>query len=678
MTNKLENLNNTSSSFKRWSRKGWAIFNSLHRNVKIGTLSLTCLIITLPGKTQNKPDTSSISKTMQMDSVVISARRTPAISSKLTRPVQILSKEEIHSLPGATINEVLEFVPGVDIRSRGAFGTQADVSIRGGSFDQTMVLINGINFTDPQTGHHALNLPIDPQAIERIEVLSGPAARVFGANAYNGVINILTKPTKQDKLSVALAAGDFNWKKASATLHLGTSKFRHLFSGTFNNSDGFTKNTDFQTYSLFYQNQLTLKDAFFELQAGFSDRQFGANAFYSPKYPDQWEETKTINTSIKGIFGSLIRIKPSIYWRRNYDHFELFRYEAASWYAGHNNHRTDVIGSQIQASKEWWAGTTTVAVDYRYEFVISNVLGTPLAEPVKVPGEEGSFYTKSDFRDLYSISAEHTVEIGRFNLSAGLLGQYIPRMLDKMRFYPGIDAGYKLSDHLFLKAAFNRTLRLPTFTDLYYTSATNISNPDLKPEEASTWEAGVKLNHQKLNIEINGFLRDGQNMIDWIYRESDQKWLSVNYGSVIIKGVDVVANYTFTTPGHGIKIERIRAGYTYQDANKDEGKVVSKYILDILRHKADLSTTLSYLNRYELTAKVSYQERTGEYIAYPTGELVKWKGHLLADIHLQARIWKTNIFIEASNLFDTKYVDHANVPQPGRWFRCGLTFNTNI
>lgn len=678
MTNNLGKFDNATSSFKRWSRKGWAIFNSLHRNVKIGTLSLSCLIVTLPGKTQNKPDTTSISKIMQMDSVVISARRTPAISSKLTRPVQILTKDELYTLPGATINEVLEFVPGVDIRSRGAFGTQADVSIRGGSFDQTMVLINGINFTDPQTGHHALNLPIDPQAIERIEVLSGPAARVFGANAYNGVINILTKPTKQNKITVSLAAGDFAWKKASATLHFGSSNFRHLFSGTFNNSDGFTKNTDFQTYSLFYQNQLTLKDAFFELQAGFSDRLFGANAFYSPKYPDQWEETKTINSSLKGSFGKVILIKPSIYWRRNYDHFELFRYDAASWYSGHNNHRTDVIGSQLQASKEWWAGTTTAAVDYRYEYVISNVLGTPLAEPVSVPGEAGSFYTKSDFRDLYSLSAEHTLEIGKFSFSAGLLAQYIPKMLDNIRFYPGIDAGYKLSNILFLKAAFNRTLRLPTFTDLYYTSATNISNPNLKPEEASTWEAGIKLNHHSLNAEINTFLRDGQNMIDWIYRESDQKWLSVNYGSVVIKGIDVMANYTFSSPLKKLKVERIRAGYTYQDAGKDEGKEISKYVLDILKHKADLSATFSYLNRYELTAKVSYQERTGEYIAYPSGETIKWKGNILADLHFQAKIGKTTLFAEASNLFDTKYVDHANVPQAGRWFRCGLTFNSNL
>ena len=132
---------------------------------------------------------------------------TPVITNRLQIPykgqirnITVLSKRDIELLPAESIAEVLANLPGLDIRQRGPFGVQADLSIDGGSFEQTALLINGIKINDPQTGHHLLNLPFSPNMIERIEVIRGPAARIYGVNSLTGAVNIVLSSESDSKL----------------------------------------------------------------------------------------------------------------------------------------------------------------------------------------------------------------------------------------------------------------------------------------------------------------------------------------------------------------------------------------------------------------------------------------------------------------------------------------------
>ena len=89
---------------------------------------------------------------IELNELEIVAGRTKMYSN-LGRIVSVIDKTEIEKIAVRDINDLLDYISGIDVRQRGMYGVQADVSIRGGSFDQILVLLNGVNITDPQTGH---------------------------------------------------------------------------------------------------------------------------------------------------------------------------------------------------------------------------------------------------------------------------------------------------------------------------------------------------------------------------------------------------------------------------------------------------------------------------------------------------------------------------------------------
>ena len=110
-----------------------------------------------------------------------------------------------------------------------------------------IILLDGVNITDPQTGHHNLNLPVDLESIERVEILKGPAAKSFGPNAFNGAINIITGNSKPDHIRSSVMLGQYGLYKASVNISNTIGDFGHFLSISRMSSDGYIKNTDFLT-----------------------------------------------------------------------------------------------------------------------------------------------------------------------------------------------------------------------------------------------------------------------------------------------------------------------------------------------------------------------------------------------------------------------------------------------
>lgn len=674
----------TVTGFRIWSRRRYAVFNSLRRVIRIFTLCFAYSLLVMPVKTLAQDPADSLSTGREqtdespdiqhliLDGVVVTASRTPVEAQKSSRIVTLIPKSDIARAPAQNLNDLLRNIPGVDIRQRGPLGTQADISIRGGTFDQTLILLNGVNVTDPQTGHHNLSLPVDIESIERIEILNGPAAKSYGPNAFSGVVNIITGNNRPNNIRSSLLLGQYGLTRASASMSNTAGKLGQFISICRMASEGYIDNTDFSNTSILYQAGYELKSGKIDFQSGYSARNFGANSFYSLKYPEQFESVKTDFVSIRYRNRSAIRIIPVVYLRRNRDRFELKRNDESVPF---NHHLTTTAGFNLNAWMIHRFGKTSIGADLRNEHILSNVLGNHLSLPVEVRGFENTWYLKSYNRFNTSLYAEQTFSLQRFT---GTLGVMAHNNTDyrSFGFYPGIDLSYRLNNHLRLYSSANKTLRIPTFTDMFYRSPVQQGNPHLKPEEAVTIEAGIGYNSGVFKGDINGFRRKGYNLIDWVKDTSPDSliWRSSNHANIIFTGIEASLTMTPAKESTNGRLQSMRVSYSFLQAAAENDEMLSRYALDYLKHQINISVDFRIAGKLYNSTTFTWRDRNGSW-QNAGGEIVTYEPFWLSDTRLSWIEKQITVFAEASNIFNSRHYDFGGLIQPGIWIRGGITMN---
>lgn len=666
--------------FSKWRRKGYSVFQTISKVVVISVLTTTYLLSVPMVSKATEQDTTEVKMEYDLDEIEVSAQRSPALYSQVARIISVIERKEIESSPAQSVQDLLEYVAGVDVRQRGAEGVQADVSIRGGTFDQTLILLNGINITDPQTGHHNLNIPVSLSQIERIEVLEGPAARVYGPNAFAGAINIVTRQSDSNSINLQLGAGSFSYFDADLSGSFKTGKLQNSISLNKKLSDGYIENTDFEIFNIFYSNQLIAEKGKMSFQLGFSEKGFGANSFYTPKYPNQYEEIKSLISSVKWESNSKFHLTPAIYWRRHQDRFELFRDNPPTWYTTHNYHLTNTYGGNLNSWVQSNLGKSALGIEFRSENILSNVLGEVMDSTVEVPGEDAEF-TKSKTRNNVSVFLEHVYYTDKWMLSAGLLSNYISESNLGINFFPGIDVNYKITPSLNVYSSFNTSLRMPTFTDLYYQGPTNIGNPDLNPEKTATLEGGFKLNSGVVQGYFIGFYRKGNDIIDWVKVNNTDKWQPQNLTQINSYGTEIQLQFNLKKYLGRNFPNNINLSYLYNNLEKEDFDVISYYVLDHLKHKFVGSVNQTVLKNFVVDLKAMFQDREGTYTQFENGSYgteAEYNPFWIFDGKVSYNRKRLGVYISVNNIFDLEYYDIGNVAQPGRWTKAGISYHLNF
>ncbi len=681
----IKRNNNQIVTFKKWNLKGYSVFNSLKKTIRIGVLLAVYLRFANHNEVfaQISPDSSY--QHIDLEEIDITSDEYTETCSAFSRVVAVIRKPEIEQAPVTSLNELLEYASNIDIRQRGANGIQADISIRGGTFDQALVLLNGINISDPQTGHHHLNIPIDLSSIERIEILKGPGAWKFGPGAFSGAINIITGVSEKDYVEAGAEAGQYAYNKEKVNAGFKSGKTAHIVSGMFSSTTGYTNNTDNNQLSLYYMGTLQGEKGITSVQAGYSDKSFGANSFYTAKYPNQFEELQTYFASASyDVKFKHLQVEPRAYFRRSNDRFLLFR-DTPGLYS--NYHTSDVFGFNTIASYFHPKSAVTLAgIESRTESIFSNSLGEITTNPIASPVNDTIMLNRFHSRTNLSAFLGHKRFFNHFMINVGANITYNTDIEKKVFFFPGIDLSYAINNRISIFASANKTMRMPTYTDLYYQGPNNIGNPALLPEEAIGYEIGVKHASDVFNGNITLFHMHGENLIDWVKEIVDEPWETVNFAIINTTGAELSASANFLKliPGqsflHGLSVQ-----YTFIDQQKAKQSLISHYALNYLRHRVDASLRHALIGNIYVTWHLAYQNRNGQYEKIVDGEsagLVDYSPFFTTDVKIfwQYRGWQ--ISGSVNNLFDVQYFDIGNVPQPGRWFRLGLSkkisFKTTI
>ena len=669
----------STSYFSRWSRKSYAVFNSLNKVVKISGLSVAITAVMLPNSVvAQEENPQNPSSDYYLDEVELVEPELLQVFEVPSRVISVISSRELQSAPIESVQDVLNSISQIDLRQRGNNDVQADISIRGGTFDQVLIMLNGINITNPQTGHHNLDLPISFDQIERVEILNGAGSQSFGANAYSGVINIITKSSSENTATAKAIVGDFGLYNFGASANLVGRKQRHFIAVNHDQSSGYTDNTDFTRTSLYYNGKYILDKSFFQWQMSFADKAFGAQSFYTAKYPNQFEQTQTALASLKFKSFGNVSTTSQVYWHLHSDRFELFRNNenAPSWYKNHNYHLTNVMGGNTKALFTSFLGNTTIGLDLRYEHIASNVLGEPTGEDTDAWFNPSGFYNKEASRLNTSVSVEQSYKYKGFSTIVALMVNN-NTAYDKINFYPGVDLNYDFNNHLSAKASFNKSLRLPTFTDLYYAGPSNIGNPDLLPEESVNFDFGINYTVGILNLNLTSFNNFGTNNIDWVKKPDADKWQPMNLTNVETYGIDASANIRLgNLQNNDFFIENISIQYTYIDKQVDIEGYSSNYVNDYLKQKFVFGINHKIYQNFSANWKLRYQQRNGNYMLWDADAgkdiLTPYGDYTMVDTRVNWNSKGWQLFADVKNIFNVQYVDYGNVLQPGRWFSLGV------
>jgi len=658
--------------FAKWTRKSNAAFLSLGRVIKISTIAASYFML-------NAFNTLAQTDTIKINEITVNAYKTPMSINNVARVVTIVSAAEISEAPLVSINDALKSAMNVDVRERGAYGVQADINFRGGSFEQNVVLINGVKMNDPQTGHFQMNLPIELSDIERIEIIHGAASSIFGNNAFSGAINLITGMQDQSGLKATLFAGEHELYGGNLALNLTNKKSSNYLSVSKKVSAGYIEDTDFDILNLFYNGKLYTKAGDLQLQAGFLDKSFGANSFYTPVYPNQYEQNKTWMTNLKFFSDGNVKINPSIYWRRNFDRFELFRNDPPAWYTNHNYHQTDVYGADVSSQFNWLLGKAAIGLDCNTEAIISNKLGELMDEPKPIKGEDSVTYTYGKSRQNISAFFENHYNYKKITLSASLMANW--NSMYDWNFYPGIDMSYKLNKNWHALFSVNLSGRLPSYTDLYYVGPSNQGNIKLVPEKSINYEIGAKYFTPMIMIQSAVFYKQGRDIIDWVKLNPADKWESSNITNLNTFGFEISTKIVLKNKfGDQFPVKYLALNYTYVDVDKSSSNYTSKYALDYLRHNAGFSINHNILKNLSATWQFNFQARNGTYIPY-NQETKVWETAkayeplYLLDLKINYQFRNFDFFLQGKNILDQDQQNIENVQLPGRWISGGIVAN---
>jgi iron complex outermembrane receptor protein len=570
----------------------------------------------------------------RMETVVVESPEGGRFLNAAGMDVRIITSEEIARMQAATVPELLNGISSIALTERGAPGSQADISIRGSSPEGVLLLVNGIRVRDPQTGHFLLDIPLDIGNVERVEILSGGGATLYGSSASGGIVNIVTRAGGNGG-SGDLAIGSFGAMRAGGSVSGKAGDAVSLSAGArWEHSDGHIPGTDLEYTGLDSSGSWNTGSWNIRWNGSILHKRFGAQGFYAA-YPS-FEEVMTVQAGIHAIRPlsehSLLRVRGGS--RGHRDAFTLIR-DRPDFYRNTHYNRSYTVGGEYVRTLPG-AGSFTFGTEAAREGVASGSLGSHSDGNAALYGE----FSGRLLKNPYSLSLRY--DRGRRN--EGI-------------FSPGLGIVFPISDVYSFRVRWERSFRAPNYTELYYSDPANRGNPGLGFERSSLAEAGLNRVTARSDAGVSLFAVRTVRVIDWVRFPGETAWSAVNHGRLLTAGAEM------SYAAHLFRDWRFRGNATIlrQWVRGRQGRE-SKYVLNPAEEAVTAALYGPVAVHLDGVLSVRYERmHTGD-VRTP------------ADVRLARRFGAICARAGIQNIGNERYEEIPGLRAPGRQYRLELEY----
>ena len=620
-------------------------------------------------------------QSFSLDTLLVQTTRIPLKASETGRSISILTKEQIQQLPATTFYELLQTICGVEVQSRGGFGVQGDIVMRGSTFSQVLVLIDGMKINDPLTGHFNCYVPVSNMEIERIEVLKGAGASMYGPDAVGGVINIITKGFDSLKNGTSSSGtinyGDNNLISSTASVFHKANKFYVGLGLSINKSDGnsilpvaLNDTTTLEGYKNYFDiKNISLSGGYkindlweLKFRSSILSSDFNARYFYTSYASDKSTEITSnwfnrVQLLRKTEKGSILDINAS--YKRSSDEF---RYSPASTA---NIHKMDYVNFTVNNSNE---------INNKLIFK-SGIQGDLRKIESNDRGNHSDYHFGAYFMGVYKSNNLVLTTVAREDYDENY----------GFEFCPQINAAYNISN-VVLRASAGKSIRAADYTERYNNNLAlktylRLGNPNLIAERGWSEEIGINYYPFKNTLfKATIFSRQSNNIIDYILtNESEIGSVSSltsgadylfarNIKDVNVNGFELELNTKFLLSESSTLDWQI--GYTYTDITNDN---LGIYLSSFAKHLVNSQVILKY-NSFQFSLSGLFKERNTQIAESISKELKSSYALLNARLGYGFLDNKLSINIQILNLTDTKYQNILGAKMPGRWLMGGISW----
>ena len=563
----------------------------------------------------------------------------------LIAPVEIITKQDIDAIQAKSLTEILRRLPGIQVANNGGIGQSQSIFIRGRSTKNVLVLMNGVRIGSATTGYANLSA-IPLSGVQRIEVLQGPEAAVYGSDAVAGVINIITTSGVDGSSSVSAGLGSYGLYDVSA-----------------NTSATSEDNRAWLNLSATHQ-----AERGYNVQPSSTNPQDADDDGFNTQY-------LTVDTGIKKT--DHLTLKANGYYQRQHTQYD------SGDYTGADNTKSDLyaLGLVGKYNKQKWTSTTTVSTNQdsaksygqgttpntistnRYSIAWQNLY--KLNQTLSLLGgtewyqdrvnNESTQYTQ----DRRNNAAAYTG--ARFK--KGKASSELNVRFDDNSAYGNfttyqLASGYWLTKATRLTGSYGTSFKAPSFNDLYWPDQYGYQgNPNLKPEKTRGGEIAVESNLSFIDLRLSAYHSEVDDMITI----NDTYSTVENIGQASITGYELVGRF-YTGPIHN------EVSYDYLDTeDKSTGNEL------IRRAKNSAKWNASYmLANWQFELSYLYQGKRYN----DSANTVVLDPYSLVDFATTYYV-NDNLSIagKVGNLFNTNYETVQGYATPGRNYYISTTYD---